>query len=271
MNIKQNANRAAGLVRQLLAFSRRQTLRPTVIDLDEALSDISVLLARLLGETIELEVSARARRLAGQGRPEPARAGDREPRRQRARRDARRRQAHDPHRATSPRRKARKFKEQGFKPGDYVLLEVADTGTGMPRGGAGEDLRAVLHHQGRRAGAPGSASPPSTASSSRPAASSTSIRSRAPARPSASSCRATSAQPEDAEATAARRRSCRPVRPDRQRPHPAGRGRGGGARLRRARARGARLHRPPGGLRPGGARSDRPSSTSRSISSSPTW
>ena len=44
MNIKQNANRAAGLVRQLLAFSRRQTLRPKVIKLDEALSDISVLL-----------------------------------------------------------------------------------------------------------------------------------------------------------------------------------------------------------------------------------
>ena len=37
MNIKQNANRAAGLVRQLLAFSRRQTLRPKVIALDEAL------------------------------------------------------------------------------------------------------------------------------------------------------------------------------------------------------------------------------------------
>src|SRR5262245_30704949 len=40
MQIKQNANRAASLVRQLLAFSRRQTLRPQVLDLGESLSDL---------------------------------------------------------------------------------------------------------------------------------------------------------------------------------------------------------------------------------------
>ena len=40
MQIKQNANRAASLVRQLLAFSRRQTLRPQVLDFGEALSDL---------------------------------------------------------------------------------------------------------------------------------------------------------------------------------------------------------------------------------------
>lgn len=54
MNIKQNANRAAGLVRQLLAFSRRQTLRPTELALTEALSDLSILLDRLLGEKVDL-------------------------------------------------------------------------------------------------------------------------------------------------------------------------------------------------------------------------
>ena len=40
MQIKQNANRAAGLVRQLLAFSRRQTLRPQVLQLGDVLSEL---------------------------------------------------------------------------------------------------------------------------------------------------------------------------------------------------------------------------------------
>lgn len=54
MNIKQNANRAAGLVRQLLAFSRRQTLRPEILRLGEVLADLSILLTRLLGENVKL-------------------------------------------------------------------------------------------------------------------------------------------------------------------------------------------------------------------------
>ena len=56
MQIKQNATRAATLVRQLLAFSRRQTLRPTVLNLGDALSDIDLLLKRLIGEKVKLDV-----------------------------------------------------------------------------------------------------------------------------------------------------------------------------------------------------------------------
>ena len=56
MQIKQNANRAAALVRQLLAFSRRQTLRPQVLDLGEVLSDLNMLLRRLIGENVKLDV-----------------------------------------------------------------------------------------------------------------------------------------------------------------------------------------------------------------------
>jgi two-component system cell cycle sensor histidine kinase/response regulator CckA len=56
MQIKQNTNRAASLVRQLLAFSRRQTLRPQVLDLGETLSDLTMLLRRLIGEKVTLDV-----------------------------------------------------------------------------------------------------------------------------------------------------------------------------------------------------------------------
>ncbi|MBU0582579.1 MAG: response regulator [Alphaproteobacteria bacterium] len=56
MNIKQNANRAASLVRQLLAFSRKQTLRPEVLSLTDVLADLRMLLARLVGNNIKLKV-----------------------------------------------------------------------------------------------------------------------------------------------------------------------------------------------------------------------
>ena len=55
MQIKQNANRAAALVRQLLAFSRKQTLRPQVLDIGDVLSDVNVLLKRLVGEKVKPE------------------------------------------------------------------------------------------------------------------------------------------------------------------------------------------------------------------------
>ena len=56
MQIKQNSNRAANLVRQLLAFSRQQTLQPKVIDITENLAELSILLQRLIGPGIALRV-----------------------------------------------------------------------------------------------------------------------------------------------------------------------------------------------------------------------
>jgi len=56
MQIKQNANRAANLVRQLLAFSRQQTLQPRVIAVTDVLAELANLLRRLIGETIELKM-----------------------------------------------------------------------------------------------------------------------------------------------------------------------------------------------------------------------
>jgi two-component system cell cycle sensor histidine kinase/response regulator CckA len=52
MQIKQNANRGASLVRQLLAFSRKQTMRPSVIQLGDVISDMTMMLKRSLGERV---------------------------------------------------------------------------------------------------------------------------------------------------------------------------------------------------------------------------
>jgi two-component system cell cycle sensor histidine kinase/response regulator CckA len=56
IQIRQNANRAAALVRQLLAFSRKQTLRPKVLNLARTLAQLSQLLNRLLGEKVNLQI-----------------------------------------------------------------------------------------------------------------------------------------------------------------------------------------------------------------------
>lgn len=56
MQIKQNSNRAANLVRQLLAFSRQQQLQPKVLDVTDVLTELSHLLRRLIGVNIEMDV-----------------------------------------------------------------------------------------------------------------------------------------------------------------------------------------------------------------------
>jgi len=55
--IRQNANRAASLVGQLLAFSRKQTLKPERLDLEEVLSDLTHLLNRLVVEKVGLSLA----------------------------------------------------------------------------------------------------------------------------------------------------------------------------------------------------------------------
>ena len=131
MNIKQNANRAANLVRQLLAFSRRQTLRPEVLSLTDILSDLGHLLGRLLGEKVELKV-VHGRdlwlvkvdvnqfeqviiNLAVNGRDAMPEGGILTVRT-----------------ANVPLEESRKIGPMVMPPGEYVLCEVEDTGTGMP-------------------------------------------------------------------------------------------------------------------------------------------
>ena len=57
VQISQNANRAAALVGQLLAFSRKQTLRPETLDMRDTLADLTHLLNRLVGERVTLTLS----------------------------------------------------------------------------------------------------------------------------------------------------------------------------------------------------------------------
>jgi two-component system cell cycle sensor histidine kinase/response regulator CckA len=131
MQIKQNANRAASLVRHLLAFSRKQTLRPQVLDLGEVLSDLTMLLRRLIGEKVTLDV-VHGRDLwpvkvdisqleqvivnlavnARDAMPEGGRLQVRT--------------------TNVTARECERYHAKGMPAADYVLVEVRDTGIGIP-------------------------------------------------------------------------------------------------------------------------------------------
>ena len=97
MNIRQNANRAAALVRQLLAFSRQQTLQPEVLKLGDVLAELTILLGRLLGEKIDLNVVHGRDLWKVKADLHQFEQVDRQSGGECARRHARRRQAHHPH------------------------------------------------------------------------------------------------------------------------------------------------------------------------------
>ena len=132
MQIKQNANRAANLVRQLLAFSRQQTLQPRVLNITDILYELRHLIERLIGEHIDLEV-VHGRDLglvkADQGQFEQViinlavNARDAMPgggtltiRTANVRQERQLRRGHE-----------------SMPAGNYVLIEIADTGVGIPK------------------------------------------------------------------------------------------------------------------------------------------
>ncbi|MHA1151792.1 MAG: PAS domain S-box protein [Alphaproteobacteria bacterium] len=130
MQIKQNANRAANLVRQLLAFSRQQTLQPRMLDVTDTLVELSHLLRRLIGENIELDM-VHGRELAAvkadQGQLEQViinlavNA-----------RDAMSGGGKLAIRTSNVMvRQVRKLRAEELPPGDYVLIEVEDNGSGI--------------------------------------------------------------------------------------------------------------------------------------------
>jgi two-component system cell cycle sensor histidine kinase/response regulator CckA len=131
MNIKQNANRAASLVRQLLAFSRKQTLRPEVLNLTDVLADLRMLLARLVGNDIKLKVEHGRDlwpvrvdigqfeqvvvNLAVNARDAMPEGGELTVRTRNI---------------TAEECSTLNYRE--LPPGDYVLVDIEDTGTGIP-------------------------------------------------------------------------------------------------------------------------------------------
>ncbi len=131
MQIKQNANRAAALVGQLLAFSRRQTLRPQVLNLGDVMSELSMLLRRLLGERVKLEVK--------EGRDLWPVEADLSQLEQVIVNLAVNARDAMPDGGTLTIRTANvttldaaAYAEAGLPAADHVLIEVADTGTGIP-------------------------------------------------------------------------------------------------------------------------------------------
>ncbi len=131
MQIRQNANRAAGLVRQLLAFSRRQTLQPVDLQLGDVVAELQNMMRRLVGEKIEIDVNhgrdlwlvrADVNQLEQVVINLVVNARDAMP--EGGRITVRTRNVPEPEVAA--------FSEKTLTPADYVLIEIEDSGSGIP-------------------------------------------------------------------------------------------------------------------------------------------
>ncbi len=134
--IRANSNRAASLTRQLLAFSRQQTLRPQVLQLPDVISEVSNLLKRLLGETVELDV--KHGRNLGPVRADPGQLEQVVVNLAVNARDSM--LAKNPNGGGTltietlaiPAAEVRRMDDDVLPVGDYTALRISDTGTGIP-------------------------------------------------------------------------------------------------------------------------------------------
>ena len=129
--IRANSNRAASLTRQLLAFSRQQTLRPQLLQLPDVISEVFNLLKRLLGETVTLNV--KHGRSLGPVRADPGQLEQVIVNLAVNARDAM------PEGGTLtlttfavPAAEVRRMKSDIMPSADYTALSISDTGTGIP-------------------------------------------------------------------------------------------------------------------------------------------
>lgn len=197
--IRANSNRAASLTRQLLAFSRQQTLRPEVLQLPDVVQDVSALLKRLIGEKVKLTVTHD--RDLGAVRADPSQLEQVIVNLVVNARDAILSKGEiGGGRITLATRgvtaaDVRAMRSVIMPQVDYTALVVEDTGTGISPDYLGKIFEPFFttKEQGRggQMGEPASASRPSTASSSSPAASSLPRAKWARGRSSRSICRST--------------------------------------------------------------------------------
>ena len=163
MNIKNNATRAAELVKQILAYSRKQTLRPAILEshgCDRGIPGNHGPNARREGQG---QGSARPRSLVREGGRGPALPGNHEPCRERTRRDAERRRNPDYDRE---RRRARIARAEGPRPRPRRIRDVRGARHRAPASSPSILRKSSTRSSRQRkwAKAPGLASPPSTAS-----------------------------------------------------------------------------------------------------------
>ncbi|VAW19761.1 Sensory box histidine kinase/response regulator [hydrothermal vent metagenome] len=131
MQIKQSANRAAGLVKQLLAYSRQQTLRPQILEVTTQIDDYNIFLKHLMGEKVSLSVNhgrdvwpikADAVQLEQVVLNLAINARDAMPDGGEIQLKTR----------NVTEREAATFSYKGMPAAEYVLIEVEDQGTGIP-------------------------------------------------------------------------------------------------------------------------------------------
>jgi len=127
--IREAADQAATLTRQLLAFSRKQVLAPTVLDLNLVVAGIKKMLRRLIGETINL-VPVTAADL-GRVKADPGQLEQMILNLAVNARDAMPDGGRLTIRTSNEELDAETARKRGVKPGPYVMLEVSDTGVGM--------------------------------------------------------------------------------------------------------------------------------------------
>jgi two-component system, cell cycle sensor histidine kinase and response regulator CckA len=128
--IRKAADRAAGLTRQLLAFSRQQILEPKVLELNDIIAEMKDLLVRMLGEDVELVVMP-AEGL-GRVRADPGQIGQVIMNLAANSRDAMPQGGRFLVETSNVMVDAAFAAEHAnMPPGPYVLMSVSDTGSGM--------------------------------------------------------------------------------------------------------------------------------------------